>query len=250
MIQPEADPQFQKPQLRTANQRVARALKQLEAMGKVIGKYLARSEDCFELFVRKDELQNGKGVRPILDWSKAPRLPATKLAIEAGEIVHHLRTALDYLVYNLAWLDSGEPQPRTQFPIEDSPKSFWQSQRRSRLRGVSDVHVNMIASFQPFSGCEWIGQLRQFSNADKHRLVVPVIRLHQGQFRIDKGEFLPHPDDPQLVIIPMKEQSTNVCLEDDSGLYETLILVACGVAGIIDLFKPDFGERDRISIRT
>lgn len=93
-------------------------------------------------------------------------------------------------------------------------------------------------------------QLRELSNADKHRLVVPVIRIHQGRFSIDEDKVMQHPDDPELITIPMKGQSTNVCLEDDSGLYETLILCACGVAGIIDLFKPEFGEKDRVTIRT
>lgn len=250
MIQPEVDPQFQKPQLQTANHRVAHSLKKLNSLGKTIDRYLAKAGDGIQLFVRKQELTDGKGVRPILDWSKAPSLPATKLAMEAGEIVHHLRTALDYLAFNLAWLDSGRPQRHTQFPIEDSGKAFWRSRRQASLRGVSDSHVEVLATFQPFTGCEWMRQLRELSNADKHRLVVPVIRIHQGQFSIDEDRFLPHPDDPELITIPMKGQSTNVCLEDDSGLYETLILCACGVAGIIDLFKLEFGEKDRVTIRT
>jgi hypothetical protein len=41
-----------------------------------------------------------------------------------GEICYNLRTALEYLIFELAKLDSGVSQNGTQFPIEDTRKGF------------------------------------------------------------------------------------------------------------------------------
>jgi hypothetical protein len=36
-----------------------------------------------------------------------------------GEVVYNLRTALEYLAFQLAYLDTGQVQKGTKFPIED-----------------------------------------------------------------------------------------------------------------------------------
>ena len=46
------------------------------------------------------------------------------IKILIGEIVYNLRAALDYLVYELAHLDSGRIIDMTQFLIEESPEDF------------------------------------------------------------------------------------------------------------------------------
>jgi hypothetical protein len=54
---------------------------------------------------------------------KFPR-PAPIVSILLGEICYNLRSALDYLVFELAYFDSGIIQQGTQFPIDDAPKKF------------------------------------------------------------------------------------------------------------------------------
>jgi hypothetical protein len=44
--------------------------------------------------------------------------------IRVGEVCYNFRSALDYLIFELAKLDSGVEQGGTQFPIMDSPKDF------------------------------------------------------------------------------------------------------------------------------
>jgi hypothetical protein len=55
-----------------------------------------------------------------------------------SETICHLRPSLDYLVYALAWLDSGKPQDDTQFLIEDAPAGF-AGRRKARLKGLTDT---------------------------------------------------------------------------------------------------------------
>ena len=90
------------------------------------------------------------------------------ISILVGEIIYNLRSALDYLVYELAQLDSKQIKEGTQFPIEDCSKLFGR-RRNTFLKGVSDKHVADIERLQPYNGCDWTRILRGLSNPDKHR---------------------------------------------------------------------------------
>lgn len=99
-----------------------------------------------------------------------------EIGILVGETVYNLRAALDYLVYELAILDSGHVQEKTQFPIE-SCESEWESNQDRRLAGLNPTHKALIKCLQPYRECDWTGVLRDISNPDKHRtltLVNPV----------------------------------------------------------------------------
>jgi hypothetical protein len=100
-------------------------------------------------------------------------LPLPKeIALTIGDCIANLRSALDHLVYAVAWLDSGTPQDDTQFPITDSPEKFESAKRRGRLAGMSDEHVAYIELLQPYNGGGWLATLRDLSNPDKHMHVV------------------------------------------------------------------------------
>jgi hypothetical protein len=90
------------------------------------------------------------------------------VSVLLGEIVYNLRSALDYLAFELARHDSGQIQENTQFPIDDTPEKFARS-ITTRLRGVSSAHVLLIEKLQPYTGCNWTEVLRDISNPDKHR---------------------------------------------------------------------------------
>ena len=97
------------------------------------------------------------------------------ISVVSGEVLYNLRAALDYLVFELAKLDSGGvEQDGTQFPIEDSVGHFT-ARRKTFLKGFSDEHVAVIEGYQPYKGVEWTRRFRNFSNPDKHRK--PITRL-------------------------------------------------------------------------
>jgi hypothetical protein len=117
------------------------------------------------------------------------RLPAEtfaglRLGTLIGEICYNLRCALDYLVYALAELDAGSPQKGTQFPIIDMANDF-AGRGKAMLSGVNFAHVAKIEGLQPYNGCKWTGRLRDLSNMDKHRHIVPSggntqVTVHSG----------------------------------------------------------------------
>jgi hypothetical protein len=102
-----------------------------------------------------------------------------RIPILVGEICHNLRSALDYLVFELARHDANAPQKDTQFPIVDTPEKF-RSQRAKRLKGVNDRHVGMIGRLQPYNGCDWTRALREISNRGKHREFVTMRGMAAG----------------------------------------------------------------------
>jgi hypothetical protein len=97
-----------------------------------------------------------------------PILAPMRIPILIGEICYNLRTALDYLVFELAKLDSGTSQRGTQFPIEDRKDNF-KRRTKTRLKGMNPHHVACIERLQPYAGCDWTKALRDFSNRDEHR---------------------------------------------------------------------------------
>jgi hypothetical protein len=95
-----------------------------------------------------------------------------RLGTLIGEICYNLRCVLDYLVYALAELDSSSPRKGTQFPIMDTAQDF-AGRGKVMLNGVHDNHIAAIENLQPYMGCNWTGRLRDLSNMDKHRHIVP-----------------------------------------------------------------------------
>src|ERR1700680_4335876 len=101
---------------------------------------------------------------PHQKWPPPPsRRPQPLISILIGEICYNLRSALDYLVYELAILDSGTIQDGTQFPIDNTPQKF-SGHKRSMLKGLSLKHIAAIEGLQPYSGIAWTKILRDISN--------------------------------------------------------------------------------------
>ena len=75
-----------------------------------------------------------------------PSIPRT-LPVVISDAIHNLRAALDYVVYELAILDTGQEQDRTQFIIEDvkadprDPQRGFDPRSKRHLRGLSAAHV-------------------------------------------------------------------------------------------------------------
>lgn len=100
-----------------------------------------------------------------------PQAPVPHLlSILVGEVLYNLRAALDYLVFELAVLDSGSEQDGTQFPIFGTCDG-WKSGASGVLRGVSDAHRTQLEELQPYKRAdnEWLRTFRALSNPDKHR---------------------------------------------------------------------------------
>jgi hypothetical protein len=174
-----------------------------------------------------------------------------RVGILVGEICYNLRSALDYLIFELAKLDSGAEQRGTQFPVVDTKNDFEGRRTTAFLKGVNASHIAAVEALQPYMGCNWTARLRDFSNADKHRHFV----VTGGETRITVHSSLdtdlskiqgvtfqrsaPHPltgDEVQMKV----HIAGTVTFDDGSPILETLQELKNNVARTLGDFKPDF----------
>jgi hypothetical protein len=165
----------------------------------------------------------------------------SQVSILIGEIAYNLRSALDYLVYALAVLDSGVEQDRTQFPIEDTPERFERRKKQGFLRGLNAAHIADIERLQPYKGCDWTRLLRGLSNPDKHRHLTLTIRPKQMVLIIGRTVTQTGPDTFETnVDVKDRWAETRVLFPGGSPIVETLQTLKSQVADTLDAFKPDF----------
>lgn len=190
-----------------------------------------------------------------VQWGKG-RAPSVGMSMIVGETIYNLRAALDYLVYEMAELDSGSEQDGTQFPIESSKKGF-KGRRKSYLNGVDAKHVTALRALQPCEGCNWTGVLRDISNPDKHRKLTDS----RGTAVIDvKLAYIPpggQPPPQPWKVFPAQgrlrgevwdvyvhaDATLHVEFADGTPVAPTLDLLQGEVAATLNAFTPCFEGR-------
>ena len=109
--------------------------------------------------------------------------PPLKLAAIAGDVVHNLRSSLDYIIEELVKRESKTPSFMHQFPICKSPEDFSGELKKGRVFGVHHKAVRLIEGFQPYGVKSEarprhpLIHLHQLSNRDKHHML-PISALN------------------------------------------------------------------------
>lgn len=114
--------------------------------------------------------------------------PDIRFSTIAGDIIHNLRCALDHLVGQLVLRDGHEPSWRTDFPIYDSQKSFFEEVKFRKSKPEHSVLYGItidgdawtiIEGAQPYNSTPFFRSplrvIKKFSNADKHRTFLPQL---------------------------------------------------------------------------
>ncbi|MCH8066786.1 MAG: hypothetical protein IIC90_13325 [Chloroflexi bacterium] len=107
------------------------------------------------------------------------KVPPDLWPVQIGEIVHNLRCALDYLVYEFSTSATGKwPVSGTAFPIfleEKAYRSSGQGGGPSAIRGLTPEARAIVDRCQPFTyeipEAHYLWDLKKLSNGDKHRFV-------------------------------------------------------------------------------
>jgi hypothetical protein len=175
---------------------------------------------------------------------------AYEFSILLSEICFNLRAALDYLVYQLAILDSGSVKEKTQFPIEDCKKDF-ESRKKGWLKGLNSAHVAEIEALQPYNGCKWTAVLRDISNPDKHRSLIATQADHKlDVLAVDREHLSDLEDQPGEIISEIRPDGIEVYVKihltaeiqfaDGKPIIEPLNVIKRRVADTLDAFKLEF----------
>ena len=159
--------------------KVKRARSQLHAFEKKLGPLTGATRPlvrCVQSFNANDS-----AFEITIREARTIRIPAMLLLDEA---THHLRSALDQLIFLLALADSGKEKGRTQFPLLSDPNSWDKGEDGDRtqnvwLEGICVEHKAAIELHQPYRPWTWKGVpythplrvVNDLDNDEKHRIV-------------------------------------------------------------------------------
>jgi hypothetical protein len=221
-----------------ARKRIERANDHLNNLVSILETYATEHQNSF--VVEHDHARNQPNViMPV------PKPFPWEIPFIVSDCVHNLRAALDYLMFELAREDSGDPHPEyTEFLI--CPLKKFNEHRVARdnnkgpLRYLSPSHVHRIEAYQPYMGVTWTETLRTLSNQDKHRQLIimrgqRITNITDGIGETFKGV------GPDRIDVQMERKTTvPITFEDGTPVIETLEIMKREVALIIDSFSPEF----------
>jgi len=101
-----------------------------------------------------------------------------RVAVIAGEIIHHLRSCFDYVVSALASKSGLPDTERVNFPVCETPGKYASAVKNGILKGVPKIARLVIEGLQPYRASDPPNSSLQIVHdldiADKHRLLVVV----------------------------------------------------------------------------
>jgi hypothetical protein len=139
-----------------------------------------------------------------------------RIPILAGEVIHHLRTILDYVVWEIASKKSPKNfNQRIQFPIYETEEKFKNALKNKKLLGIPEKFRDYIESIQPYNTTDpknsVIQILHDLDILDKHKLLIVVSHaIKMGQ----TIKFTGNPSAPVTIIISEKNGPFFMDIED------------------------------------
>lgn len=126
-----------------------------------------------------------------------PEMPALQWGAVIGDVLHNLRSALDYLAWHAAATSAAgdvKNPGRVVFPVASTPGLYDNSPATQQF---SNAYKAFFEQFQPIHQWpgpdRWVGSyehpllmLQRLSNADKHRVITPVLG-RQGAIKLPAG---------------------------------------------------------------
>jgi hypothetical protein len=173
-----------------------------------------------------------------------------KVATLASEVLHHARTALDYIAYHAAWLDGGFRNGDTQFPLAVERSEWMRDSKGKWLRGVSEEHLGWIEEVQPFRTVKWSSNLKMLSNQDKHRVAVDIRSAYTVEFPLDDQTVDPL-GDPTYLGFNVRKREISLLIknglapadgQEDIEALPLLWDIVTGVAGVANRFLTAEGH--------
>lgn len=169
--------------------KLARAKEQRDELKRELGPAL----DTVHVSVLTETLYDVSAQQFAVKVVYAPELPP-RLSVIAGDVVHNLRSALDYVAFQAVWKNKGKPWRRSQFPLVSGPTCFSKGDL-VLLRKIGPTFAAIVKRNQPFEDInDYVSEglaadlkeamlarrdnsalevLRELSNLDKHRLLLP-----------------------------------------------------------------------------
>jgi len=214
----------------------------------------------------KGDIETNAHTIPSFGYTQPHAAAPEQASILVGETIQALRRTLDYLIFELAFLDAGSEQDGTQFPIEGSKDVFWARRKRTKLpkgwtpalylTGVTNGHATAIEGYQPYKGADWSKALQDISNPDKHRRLIFVrgqssVRITPKPVpkrdRMKRGIDVRRARDGFVALWRLSSDvhvkfhiTAHVAFEDKTPVMKMLDHVKTEVGRAVDEFRPCF----------
>ncbi|HEU5458651.1 MAG TPA: hypothetical protein VFU68_08530 [Terracidiphilus sp.] len=96
-----------------------------------------------------------------------------RIGLLVGDCMQNLRSAFDYLIWELVLAAGNTPTDRHMFPSCLTERSFKDALRGRRLKGITYGAKALVQSLQPYTHTNpaehWLAILDELSNINKHR---------------------------------------------------------------------------------
>jgi len=165
-----------------ARLKLARAHHHLEELDQQVVAFLEAQPPPVELTAESGALGDRRFSRLRVG---AVRQPPAELGVIVGDIAHNARSALDYVVYELARHETSQDDPNnTQFPIVRDRAQYAPVARRllGQLAAWQQEVIERLQPFQrdPDARQHPLAVLNWISNRDKHRLLHTTVAQISG----------------------------------------------------------------------
>lgn len=138
---------------------------------KVVDDLVKEIKERKPYYIEHEVVRNRQTREFILRFKQNEELD-TNVSLLIGDICNNLRSALDYLIWQLWLLNKHSFNGIVYFPICDNESSYKTSRTRDNIKGLSDLQRAAIESIQPYkTGNSALSLLRDVNNSDKHRLI-------------------------------------------------------------------------------
>jgi len=165
-----------KPSLEGSRAKRDRAEHHLTAIEQRVGEFLGSDPYPVTVDAYPDE------GRYLVKFVNPKPVPAQELALLIGDCVHNMRSALDYLVWELSGADPSDR--RSMFPIFDKRAKFRDNEARriGRLPANARALVEALQPYHagPLARSTPLWAIEDLDAADKHRLLAVTVPATQG----------------------------------------------------------------------
>ena len=135
---------------------------------------------------------NQKVIPEALEYHRSRQIPP-RFSILSGEVVHHLRSCLDHIIWHFSDVTFRETPKNTkfiEFPILEKRPSDVFSQYERKIKGIANTAVrSLIEECQPYKrpnpNESLLLAIHKMDIVDKHRELVIVVSTGAARFPIE-----------------------------------------------------------------
>jgi hypothetical protein len=132
---------------------------------------IERGEPC--TVASRDDLQTQERTYYVERIKEVP----PDFSIIAGDALQNLRSALDHLIHQAIFKETGSRPTKTSisFPIGKNSKEYPPPKFGGRVEGLGEPAIKLLTSLKTYKGGnDGLWRLHSLNNLDKHRLLIPA----------------------------------------------------------------------------